>query len=83
LQLYDDKTKYEVILRILFHSKILSFSSKKTFQNGGEDKKSSRHFFLSLITEGKKLIGNDKIYTYGQIIRKVKKEAKNYLKNNL
>lgn len=48
-----------------------------------KDRKNSDHWKDILITEGKRLTGNDKIYTYGQIIRKVKKEAKNYLKNNL
>ena len=44
-----------------------------------KDRKNSDHWKDILITEGKKLTKNDKIYTYGQIIRKVKEEAKKHL----
>lgn len=44
-----------------------------------EDRKSSKLWREILITKGKDLTKNDKIYTYGEIIRKVKEKAKKHL----
>ena len=38
--------KIEAIFTISFHSKIMSFQAQNAFQNGGGDKKASRHFCL-------------------------------------